>query len=256
MMPGFETLGQAVVVFVAAVAAGAANAVAGGGSAISFPVLVLVGVPPVTANATNALGLWPGSVAAAWSYRGRIRRMGPRTRWLILPALLGGLAGAWLLIHLPAGWFAAIAPFLVLGAAASVGVEPVARRWVGSGRIGDSHGVFGAGLVAILGVALYGGYFGAGMGIMLLTALALLGLHDLQHANGVKNLLAVMIKLPAILYFIALGTLHWPAALIMAVGAIAGGWVAGHLIQKVDPERLRWVIVAVGFLLGLSMLAR
>lgn len=256
MMPGFETWGHDVVILLAAVAAGAANAVAGGGSAISFPALVLVGVPPVAANATNALGLWPGSVAAAWSYRRRIQAMGPRTRWLILPALLGGLAGAWLLINLPARWFAAIAPFLVLGAAASIGVEPVARRWVGSGRIGDSDGVLCAGLLAILGVALYGGYFGAGMGIVLLTALGLLGLHDLQHANGVKNMLAVMIKLPAILYFIVLGTLEWRASIIMAVGAITGGWVAGHLIQKVDAERLRWVIVAVGMVLGLVMLAR
>lgn len=256
MMPGFETWGQDAVILLAAVAAGAANAVAGGGSAISFPALVLVGVPPVAANATNSLGLWPGSVAAAWSYRRRIREMGTRTRWLILPALLGGLAGAWLLINLPARWFAAIAPFLVLGAAASVGVEPVARRWVGSGRISDSNGVLGAGLLAILAVALYGGYFGAGMGIMLLTALGLMGLHDLQHANGVKNMLAVMIKLPAILYFIVLGTLEWRASIIMAIGAIAGGWVAGHLIQKVDAERLRWVIVAIGMVLGLFMLVR
>lgn len=256
MIAGFETGWQAAVIFFASVAAGAANAVAGGGSAISFPALVLVGVPPVAANATNSLGLWPGSIAAAWSYRARIRQMGARTRWLILPALLGGLVGAWLLINLPAHWFAALAPFLVLGAAASVGVEPIARRRVGSGRIGDSDGVLGGALLAILAVSLYGGYFGAGMGIMLLTALGLAGLHDLQHANGVKNLLAVMIKLPAILYFIVLGVLEWPTALLMALGAITGGWVAGHLIQKVDAERLRWVIVAVGVLLGLFMLAR
>lgn len=256
MLSGFETLWQAVVIFMAAVAAGAANAVAGGGSAISFPALVLVGVPPVAANATNSLGLWPGSVAAAWSYRRRIGQMGRRTRWLVLPALVGGLAGAWLLINLPAEWFATIAPFLVLGAAASVGVEPATRRWVGSGRISDSDGVLGAGLLAILAVALYGGYFGAGMGIMLLTALGLMGLHDLQHANGVKNLLAVIIKFPAILYFIVVGTVEWRASIIMAVGAIAGGWVAGHLIQKVEAERLRWLIVAVGMLLGLFMLLR
>lgn len=255
-MFGFESWTHPLLVFAAAVSAGAANAVAGGGSAIAFPVLVLVGVPPVAANATNALGLWPGSIAAAWSYRTRLRRVSPRAHWLLLPALAGGLAGAWLLVQLPAAWFAGLAPFLVLGAAASVGVEPLARRWVGSGGIRESNGALWGGLLAVLLVALYGGYFGAGMGIMLLTALALMGLRDLQEANAVKNLITVMIKVPAIAYFIFIGLPEWHAALIMGLGAVTGGWVAGRLIQKVDPERLRWVIVVVGMTLGVFMLLR
>lgn len=241
--------------FAAGVAAGAANAVAGGGSAVSFPVLVFVGLPPVTANATSAVGLWPGGVAAAWSYRSRIRQIRPRTRGLIAPALAGGLLGAWLLINLPAAWFAALAPFLVIGAAASVGIEPLVRRWVGRDPLRTPEGGFGAGFLAVLGVAIYGGYFGAGMGLMLLTTLALLGLTDLQHANGVKNLLAVAIKLPAILYFIVLGALRWDATVIMGVGALVGGWLAGYLIQKVEAARLRWAVVIVGVVLGVSMLA-
>lgn len=255
-MPGFESWSHALLVFAAGLAAGGANAVAGGGSALSFPALVLLGIPPVTANVTNALGLWPGSIAAAWSYRARLRSVAPRTRWLILPALGGGLIGAWLLVQLPARWFAGIAPFLVLGAAVSVGVEPLAKRWLGSGQIQRSDRALAGAVIAIFAVALYGGYFGAGMGIMLLTALGLMGLHDLQHANAVKNLITVVIKLPAIVYFVAMGLPEWHAALTLAAGAITGGWVSGHLIQKVRAERLRWVIVVVGIALGLLMLRR
>lgn len=255
-MFGFESWSHTLLVFVAALAAGAANAVAGGGSAISFPALVLVGVPPVAANATNALGLWPGSIAAAWSYRARLRSVTGRTRWLLAPALVGGLVGAWLLVQLPARWFAGIAPFLVLGAAVSVGVEPMAKRWLGTGRIRESGASLWGGLAAVLGVALYGGYFGAGMGIMLLTAFGLMGLRDLQHANGLKNLITVTIKLPAIAYFVVIGLPEWNAVVTMAVGAITGGWIAGHLIQKVDAERLRWVVVVVGAALGAFMLFR
>lgn len=255
-MLGLETWWELAAVFAAAVSAGAANAIAGGGSAIAFPVLVLVGVPPVIANATNAVGLWPGGVAATWSYRSRIRQIGTRTRWLLLPAVLGGLLGGWLLLALPAGWFGAIAPFLVLAAAASVAVEPLVRRWLGSGEIRHSDSALRAGLLAMLGVSIYGGYFGAGMGLLILTTLGLLGLRDLQHANGVKNLLSVAIKLPAIAYFIALGQLRWDMAILMGIGAMTGGWIAAHFVQKVDARRLRWIIVGVGVTLGLLMIPR
>lgn len=255
-MLGFETWWHVAAVLVAAIAAGAANAIAGGGSAIAFPVLVLAGVPPVTANATNAVGLWPGGVAATWSYRARIRDIGPRTRWLILPALAGGLLGGWLLLTLPARWFDAIAPYLVLAAAASVAVEPLVRRWLGSGEIRYSDAALKVGVLVMFAVAIYGGYFGAGMGLLILTTLGLLGLRNLQHANAVKNLLSVAIKLPAILYFIGRGELRWDAAVLMGAGAMMGGWIAAHFIQKVDARRLRWLIVAVGVVLGLLMIPR
>lgn len=273
MIPTFDSLWAVMAVFGAGAAAGAANAVAGGGSALAFPVLVLVGVPPIAANATSALGLWPGSVAAAWSYRARIRHIRRRTRWLIPPAMAGGLLGGWLLIELPPSWFAAVAPWLVIGAALSVGVEPGVRTWLrrrpgDRGDVGDrgdrgyragrTHRA-GAGFAAITAMfllSIYGGYFGAGMGLILLTTLGLLGLEDLQHANGIKNLIAVVIKAPAIVYFVAIGAARWDASLVMALGAISGGWLAGHLIQKVDASRLRWLIALIGLSLGALMLVR
>lgn len=255
MLPtGFEPL-ELLAVAGAGLAAGAANAVAGGGSAISFPILVMVGLPPVAANASNALGLVPGSAAASWSYRGEIRRARARTLWLAVPSLVGGALGAWLLVRLPADWFEAVAPWLVLLAAVSVSVEPLARRWVGTGGDGSTSARAG-GLLFWFAVALYGGYFGAGMGMLLLTSLGLLGVHDLQRANALKNLLSIAIKGPATLYFILLGLPVWPAALTLMAGAVAGGWVAGQLAQRVEGERLRWVVAAVGAAMGLFMLLR
>lgn len=242
-------------VVAAGLAAGAGNAIAGGGSAISFPLLVFVGVPPVAANATSAVGLVPGSAAASWSYRGELRRAEPATLWLAVPSVLGGALGAWLLVHLPPHWFGAVAPWLIFMAAGSVLLEPVARRWVRSGEDGSGRSR-AAGLVGWFVIALYGGYFGAGMGMFLLATLGLLGIHDLQHANGLKNLLSVVIKAPALAYFIALSLPVWPAALALMAGAITGGWLTGHLIQKVQAERLRSAVAVIGFVMGLLMLVR
>lgn len=255
-MLGFETWWAPVAVLAAAVAAGAANAVAGGGSAISFPTLVMVGIPPVAANATNAVGLWPGGMAAAWSYRARLHAMSPRTASLLIPGIAGGFFGAWLLIHLPARSFEALAPYLVLASAASVGVEPLVRRRVGGARIRESTRALLSATPTMLAVATYGGYFGAGMGMLLLTALGLLGLHDIQQANAVKNLLTTAVKLPAVVYFLTLGLPHGATAILMVLGAAGGGWSMGHLIQRVRAERFRWVVVAMGVAFAGFMLAR
>jgi uncharacterized membrane protein YfcA len=245
---------QVPAIALAGLAAGSANAIAGGGGAIGFPVLVMAGLPPVAANASNAVGLLPGAGAAAWSYRAETRRAGAATLWLAAPSLAGGAVGAWLLIHLPAGWFAALAPWLVLLASAMVAVEPLAQRWIGGADMRTSPRTRAAGFAAWFAIALYGGYFGAGMGLMLLVTLGLLGLDDLQHANGMKNLLSVAIKLPAILYFIVLGLPAWPATLALMAGGVAGGWITGRLIQRIDAGRLRWVVAGVGASLGLFML--
>jgi len=241
---------------VAALAAGAANAVAGGGTVISFPALVWLGLPPVLANTTNAVGLWSGSAAGAWGYRRRLGSLDRRWLWLALPALVGGAAGAWLLANLPASWFGYIAPFMVIGASLLIAIEPFVRSHLralaaAGGRAGSATAV-----AWVLLASVYGGYFGAGIGLLLLVALAVLGLDDLHVANGLKNLLVVGLKGVAVAYFVAVGILHWPAALIMVVGSTAGGWGSAFLAQKVEGETLRWIVVAVGMAMGLVMVVR
>lgn len=265
-MLGWEVWWHPVVAFLAAFAAGAANAVAGAGTVISFPALVWLGLPPVVANATNAVGLWPGSASAAWSYRAAIRRVASRWHLLVVPSLVGGAAGAWMLVRLPPTWFEVAAPFLVVGAAALVAVEPTLRRWVRwrgpveeaepstSGRGRGRWALVGGG--ALLLIALYGGYFGAGIGILTLGSLSLLGLHDLHRANGLKNLLALAMKAAAVVLFAWRGMVVWHAAVLMAVGSLLGGYAAGRLIQRVEGGTLRWVVVVVGVVMGALMLLR
>ena len=249
--------------FGAALLAGSGNAVAGGGSALSFPILVWLGLPPVAANATNGVGLWPGSAAAAWSYRRRLADVPGGWWWLIVPSVVGGGLGAWLLLALPPSWFERIAPFLVIGAAGLVAVEPMLRRWIfrmagatPDGSAGTSPAWRWAAGGSQFLVALYGGYFGAGIGILLLSSLGLLGMTDLQRANGFKNLLATTMKGVAVVYFVVKGVLIWPVAVVMAVGSTLGGYATGILVQKVSGRTLRWIVVAVGVAMGASMFFR
>jgi hypothetical protein len=253
---GFDNWVQPLVAMTAALAAGAANAIAGGGTIISFPVLVWLGLPPVQANATNAVGLWMGSVGGALSYRERLSTLERRWIWMAFPALLGGGVGAWLLLSLPPDWFDRIGPLMVIGASALVALEPLIRRRILSFWSQGGSGGRGYALVGVLLVSMYGGYFGAGIGILLLVSLALMGLDNLHQANALKNLLVVGIKGVAVAYFIVIGALHWPSALIMVVGSTLGGWTGGFLIREVQPETLRWTIVAVGAAMGTVMVVR
>lgn len=232
--------------------AGAANTIAGGGTTVSFPILMWAGIPPQVANATNTLGLISGSVGGAWSYRARIRK---QAGWglLWIPSLLGGAIGAALLLGLPSDWFEAIAPWLVIGSAVLEASDPLIRRHLpdlppGERRLKTSMG-------ALLLISIYGGYFGAGIGILVLITLRLIGVHDLHDANGLKNLLVIGIKGVASVGFILSGVIVWPVALLMMLGATVGGWAAGHLIQRLDQGTLRWIVVAIGIAMGISMLA-
>jgi uncharacterized protein len=252
MLFGLEDVWQLLIVFLAAILAGAGNAVAGGGTNLSFPILVWAGLPPVQANATNAVGLSSGSVAAAWSYRARIRDTDPRWWWLLLPGAVGGGIGAWLLLSLPPEWFGAIAPLLVIGGAVLVGLDPVLRRHL---AIGGGNGSRAA-IVMMLLVSFYGGYFGAGIGILILVVLSLLGMDDLHQANGFKNMLTVAVKGVAVIIFIVQGEVIWGAAIVLLAGSMVGGWCAGHLIQKVEPATLRWMVVAMGVIMGTVMVTR
>lgn len=239
------------VVLAAGILAGAGNTVAGGGTTLSFPILVWVGLPEQIANATNTLGLLAGSGGGAWSYRGRIRgQKGWGLLWV--PALLGGALGAGLLLVLPPDWFAAVAPWLVIGSAGLVGVDPLIRRHL-SGLVPGER-CTGTSLAALFLISIYGGYFGAGIGILVLFTLRLVGIADLHDANGLKNLLVTGIKGVAAVGFIMSGVVVWSVAFTMIVGSTLGGWGAGHLIQKLDHGTLRWIVVAIGIAMGVIMM--
>jgi uncharacterized membrane protein YfcA len=250
---GFESWVHPAIAVLAALAAGAANTVAGGGTIVSFPVLVWLGLPSVTANATNTVGLWTGSVGGAWSYRARLRTLDAKWVWLALPSLIGGGAGAWLLINLPENWFDWVAPFMVIGASVLVAVEPFIRRRIASLWVGQGSASKASAVIGVLLVSAYGGYFGAGIGILMLVSLSLLGLENLHQANALKNVLVVGIKGVAVVYFIVIRALNWPLAILMIAGSTAGGWIGGFLIREMEPEKLRWIIVGLGIGMGIVM---
>ena len=236
-------------VLAAGLLAGAGNTIAGGGTALSFPILVWVGIPDRIANATNTLGLLAGSVGGAWSYRTRIRR---RAGWKLLwvPAFVGGAVGAALLLWLPPTWFTVVAPWMVIGSAGLVAADPLIRRRTPRRPTGRLRSA----LVAMFLVAVYGGYFGSGIGILVLITLGMLGVDNLQDANGLKNLLVIGIKGVASLWFIVSGVIVWPVAVAMLVSSTIGGWWVAELIQRVEAGTLRWAVVAVGLSMGALML--
>jgi uncharacterized membrane protein YfcA len=240
---------HALALALAGFAAGSLNAIAGGGTNVSFPALLWLGLPPVTANATSAVALWPGSLAGAWGFRGALRRARRRWLWLLVPSVAGGAAGALLLVALPSRVFAGAAPWLVLASTLLFAANTIRRQRLGEQAAAPpavKHRSLIAGALVQLLIAVYGGYFGAGIGILMLASLGLSGVHDLAVANGLKNLFAAAINGAAIVYFALSGAVDWPTVPVMALGAIAGGWSGARLAQRLPPLVMRWTIVAVG----------
>lgn len=239
---------------VAGFAAGFVNAIAGGGTLLSFPALMAGGLPAIAANVTNTLALVPGSLASAWAYRGRLRE----NRGLIItygvPSLIGGLAGAILLLATTEKLFRTIVPFLILLACGLLILnEPVARWLTKRATLHPAkHAVVL--WVCQLAIGVYGGYFGAGIGILMLAAMAIFLPEDLQTANALKTLLATLINGAAVVYFIFAGKIDYRLGGIMAVMAIAGGFSGAHAAQKLSPRWLRTVVVAYGVCLAVHML--
>ena len=247
----------------AAVIGAMMNAVAGGGTLITFPALIALGVPPIMANATSTVALWPGTVASMWGYR---RELVGAKRWAIafaVPSLVGGVAGALLLLWTPERRFAAIVPWLILGATALFMTQkPLMRALLARGgprkSIQDADGsltrpgtMF---LVYQLAVSVYGGYFGAGAGILMLAALGLMGLTNIHQMNGLKNWGGSVMNLVAVVVFAVSGIVNWELALVMAVGAGIGGIAGSLLAQRVGQSWVRRVIVVIGLGSGLAML--
>ena len=264
-----------VLALLAAVVGGAVNSIAGGGTLVTFPALVALGLPPIVANATSAVGLWPGAAGSIWGYRAEL--VGAR-RWAIrfaLPSLTGGLAGALLLLATSPEHFSAIVPWLVFGATLLfMGREPLlrlmARRRAARGREGsrerpDAHdATTGASLpppppaflIYQFGVAVYGGYFGAGIGILMLAALGFMGLTNIHQMNGLKNWGGLCMNAVAAVTFIVSGIVDWPMALSMAVGSTLGGYGGAWLARRVGQRPVRIAIVAIGLAATVWLLLR
>jgi uncharacterized protein len=232
-------------VVVGAVASGL-NAVAGGGSLVSFPALVGLGVPALSANATNTAALWPGSLAGAIGFLNQLSRVRSHLRSLIAPTLLGSLLGAWLLISTPERAFKLVVPPLIFTATLLLAFQPRIKAW-SLKRAWKVSVVTGAALQFC--VSIYGGYFGAGMGILMLAVFGLFIEGSIHELNAIRAWLGVIINCAAAVMFVAEGLVQpWPALALMA-GGIAGGYVAARLSQKVNGDKLRKGIVGLGLAL-------
>lgn len=238
----------------AGIAAGAINAIAGGGTLVSFPAIIALGVPPLVANATNTVALWPGAFASLWAYRAEVSGARAWAARFALPSLLGGIAGAVLLLRTPADRFERVVPFLVLAATVLFMAQgPITRRLR---QHGDTKHFDVPGsplppppLVYLLyqfGVGVYGGYFGAGIGILMLAVLGAMGLTNIHRMNGLKNWGALCINAVAALVFSLSGVVNWPFAVLVAAGGLIGGYGGAWLAQRVGQAWVRRAISAIG----------
>jgi uncharacterized membrane protein YfcA len=237
---------QAVAVFVAGVGAGTINTVVGSGTLITFPVLLAVGLPPVTANVSNTLGLVPGSVSGAIGYRAELKGQRPRLARLGVASSLGGILGAILLLRLPAGAFKAIVPVLIVLALVLVVVQPRLSKRFAARAEGDRTAVTPVLWVLVFGTGVYGGYFGAAQGVILVATMGVLLDDSLQRINAAKNVLAALVNGLAAVVFVFTAHIDWVAAALIAVGSVIGGVIGARVGRRLSPVALRAVIVVVG----------
>lgn len=243
---------------VAAFLAGGINSVAGGGTLITFPTLMALGLPPVIANATNTAAIWPGSLGSLWGFRREFNETDARMRWMVIPSLIGGAAGALLLRFTPPALFERLVPFLILFATLIFAARAPIQRLIRSAHP-EAHRTakwFATAMIFQLFVGLYGGYFGAGIGIMMLSALSILGMTDMLKMNALTSLYALCINGIAALLFIWARLIFWPYVLVMAVAAIAGGYGAAGVARKIGSDRVRLFVIIVGFSISAVLFVR
>jgi uncharacterized protein len=251
-----------ILIAVAGVAAGAINAVVGSGTLVTFPTLVALGYPPVTSTMSNAVGLVAGSTSGTWGYRRELRGQWHRLRWQIPGSLFGAILGAWLLLHLPEKVFIAVVPVLLIGALILVVVGPRIQAWAGrraeaAGRSAEyvSARRMAALVLATFAIGIYGGYFTAAQGILLMAAMSALLPESLQRMNAAKNVLALVVNLVAAAAYtiVAFDRISWLAAGLIAAGSLVGGFLGAHYGRRLSPTALRVAIVVIG-LIGLYRL--
>jgi uncharacterized membrane protein YfcA len=243
-----------VLLVLAGVGAGIANGVAGGGSLISFPLLLALGFPPLTANITNTVGIWPGYLGSAVGFRKEIAGQGRRFARLSPVAGIGAVLGAVLLLTTSSADFTAIAPWLVLGASLLFAAQPFLRRALSGAD--DPSRVHPVLLVAgTFAASVYGGYFGAGMGVMLLAILGLCLPDSILRTSGLRTILSILVNGVAAVVFLIHGGLVWEAVALLAAGSLVGGWVGARVAVAIPANALRAVVVVIGLVTTVKLLA-
>jgi len=249
--------------FGAAMLAGAINSVAGGGTLIAFPLLLHFGVNPIVANVTTTTALCPGQLGSLWGYRKEISSIRPLIIRLLIPSLAGGFLGGYLLLRTDSETFAHLIPFLILAATLLFLAQEPVSRWLKK-RTGDKAVVNEDGSIVPqnwlgvmlfqFGIAVYGGYFGAGIGILMLAALGILGLTDIHRMNGLKSINGFAINVVASVIFIVKGKVDLPIAGLMAVGAVLGGYFGAGIAKRIGQKNVRRTVIAIGFILTAQQL--
>ncbi|HYX26367.1 MAG TPA: sulfite exporter TauE/SafE family protein [Thermoanaerobaculia bacterium] len=251
------TLPQALILIAASFGAGVMNAMAGGGTILTFPSLVFLGLPSIAANATSTVALLPASLTSLYGFRDDVRMYQGWLKRLFLPSLIGGAVGSVLLLRTPEKTFASLAPLLILFATVLFMAQGLLARRTAARKTDPppaapaaqedpSPGRWVLAILLQLGVAVYGGYFGAGIGILMLALLGFLGLANIHAANGIKNFLGFCINVVAAAYFIFKGAVVWPAALVIVGGGAVGGYAGARFAKRIGKEKARAAVVVIG----------
>ncbi|MBK8051432.1 MAG: sulfite exporter TauE/SafE family protein [Anaerolineales bacterium] len=252
------TLLDFVLAALAAMAAGAVNAIAGGGTLISFPVLTAIGIPAIAANITNTVALTPGYLGATMAQKEDLAGQRRRMKMLIPAAALGGIAGALLLVNTQEKVFRELIPYLILLASFLLAIQDPVRKWLARRAKEGKHIQLSEWwtTVPIFVAAIYGGYFGAGLSIIILAVLGLVIDDSLTRLNALKQALAFSVNVAAAFFFLFSGQVVWSIALVMMVGAIAGGAMGGKFAGRIKPATLRWVVVTIGVVVAIIYFVR
>jgi uncharacterized protein len=240
-----------IVSFIAAILAGLINAVAGGGTLITFPILTALGLPAISANITNTIALVPGYLGGTYAQLNDIKNQRKRLLLLSPLCIAGGVTGGVLLLKTGEKNFRELIPYLILFATILLAIQPLVKIWLGKNhRIKSHHKALLSGLLIILPAALYGGYFGAGVSVIIIAALAIVYDDSITRLNALKQMMSFIINCSTAIFFLFSGQVNWPVAAVMALGAVAGGYLGGRIAGKLNPSILRWVIILIGLIVS------
>lgn len=252
-----------IIIFLAGVVAGVINVVAGAGTLITFPTLLALGIPPITANVSNTVGLVPAAITGTYGYRRELMGQWRSVGWMAVYSAIGGIGGGLLLLILPATAFSVVVPYLLLLAAMLAAIQPRVARFVRRKSI-ESHTIethtdvrpvtFGL-ILGVLATGVYGGYFGAAQGVVLLALLGILWSTDMHRANGAKNVLAGVANVVSAVIFISSGRVDWMVAILIGVGSAAGGWLGARIGRRLPAPVLRTILVVVALSAAVVLLA-